>query len=64
MEVDASVGYGAFAELVQLVTPMEVLDRLLKADGDEDAEDDSREVDEEVAACGGGMVGWVDIDHG
>jgi hypothetical protein len=42
---------------------VEVLDGLFEADGDEDAEDDSREVDEEVAACGGGVMGWVDIDH-
>ena len=35
---------------------VEVLDGLLKADGDEDAEDDRGEVDEEVAACGGGVV--------
>ena len=42
---------------------MEVLNGLLKADGDEDAEDDGREVDGEVAACGGGVVRRVDIDH-
>jgi hypothetical protein len=36
---------------------------LLEADGDEDAEDDDAEVDEEVAACDGGVLGWVDVDH-
>jgi hypothetical protein len=34
---------------------VEVLDGLLEADGDEDAEDDDDEVDEEVAACNGAV---------
>ena len=45
------------------MTMVEVLDCLLEADGDEDAEDDCAEMDEEIAACGGGVVGWVDVDH-
>jgi hypothetical protein len=50
--------------LCDLVAVVEVLDGLLKADGDEDAEDDGGEVDEEVAAGSCGVVRWVDIDHG
>jgi hypothetical protein len=45
------------------MTMVEVLDGLLEADGDEDAEDDGGQVDEEVAAGSGGVVGRVDIDH-
>jgi hypothetical protein len=36
---------------------------LLEADGDENAEDDGGEMDEELAACGGGVMRWVDVDH-
>jgi hypothetical protein len=50
--------------LGDLVAVVEVFDSLLEADGDEDAEDDGHEVDEEVAACGGGVMWWVDVDHG
>jgi hypothetical protein len=64
VKADVGVSDGAFAKLVQLMAPMEVLDGLLKADGDEDAEDDGGQMDEEVAACGGGVVRRVDVDHG
>jgi hypothetical protein len=49
---------------MELMEPVEVLDGLLEADGDEDAEDDDAEVDEEVAAGDGGVLRWVDVDHG
>ncbi len=39
-------------------------DRLLKADDDEQAEDDGGDVDEEVAPGVGGMMGRVDVKHG
>jgi hypothetical protein len=39
---------------------VEVLDGLLEANGDEEAEDDGGDVDEEVAPRGGGVVGgWT-----
>ena len=64
VEVDASVGDGAFAELVQLVALMEVLEGLLQAESDEDAEDDGADVDEEIGPGVVGFVRWVDVDHG
>ena len=53
-----------FASLVREVTVMEVLDGLFEADGDEEAQDDSGDVDEEVSPCAGGVVGRVDVEHG
>jgi hypothetical protein len=43
---------------------VEVLDGLFEADGDEESEDDGGDVDEEVAPGAGGVVGWVDVEHG
>jgi hypothetical protein len=40
------------------------LDRLLQADGDEQADDDGGDVDEEVFPGVGGLVGRVDVEHG
>jgi hypothetical protein len=37
---------------------------LFEAYGDEEAEDDGGDVDEEVAPGAGGVVGWVDVEHG
>jgi hypothetical protein len=54
-------GFAGFGHLMLVV---EVLDGLLEADGDEDAEDDDEEVDEEVAAGDGGVLWWVNVDHG
>jgi hypothetical protein len=51
------------ARLGYLMPVVEELDGLLEADGDEDAEDDRGEVNEEVAARGGGVVRWMDVDH-
>jgi hypothetical protein len=50
-----------FLELVALVTVVDGFDSLLETDSDEQAEDDGCDVDEEVAPCGGGMVGGVDV---
>jgi hypothetical protein len=53
-------GFAGFAEFVVLV---DALDELLEADGDDEADDDGRDVDEEVAPGVGGGVGWVDVEH-
>jgi hypothetical protein len=50
-----------FLELVALVTVVDGFDGLFQPDRDEEAEDDGCDVDEEVAPCGGGMVGGVDV---
>jgi hypothetical protein len=42
---------------------VQVLNGLLKADGDEDAEHDDEEVDEEVALRHRGVLRRVDVDH-
>jgi hypothetical protein len=53
-----------FLELTTLVAVMDELDGLLKANGDEQAEDDGGDVNEEVAPGAGGVVSWVDVEHG
>ena len=53
-----------FAGLAQLVVLMDALDGLFETDGDQEAEDDSGDVDEEVAPGAGGVVGRVDVEHG
>jgi len=50
-----------FLELVALVTVVDGFDGLFQPYRDEEAEDDGCDVDEEVAPCGGGMVGGVDV---
>jgi len=45
------------------VTMMEVFDGLLETDGDEQTDDDGRDVDEEVFPGVGGFVGRVDVEH-
>src|SRR5665213_835082 len=42
---------------------VDVLHRLLKTDGDEDAKYDGEEVNEEVPARDGAVVGRMDVDH-
>jgi hypothetical protein len=42
---------------------MEVLDGLLEADGDEEADGDGGDVDEEVGPSVFGLVRGVDIEH-
>jgi hypothetical protein len=57
-------GRERLARVGDLVTVVEVFDGLFEADGDEQADDDGGDVDEEVALGGGGVVGWVDVEHG
>jgi hypothetical protein len=52
------------AGLPHLAVMVNGLDGLLEADGDEEADDDGGDVDEEVAPGVGGVVGWVDVEHG
>jgi hypothetical protein len=49
-----------FADLRLMVQP---LDRLLQADGDEQANHDCGDVDEEVFPAVDGFVGCVDVEH-
>jgi hypothetical protein len=51
-------------EFVALMIVMNGFDRLLKSDGDEQADADGGDVDEEVSPGGGGVVGGVDVEHG
>ena len=53
-----------FLELVALMAVMEGFDGLFEADGDEETDDDGGDVDEEVSPGAGGVVGWVDVEHG
>jgi hypothetical protein len=65
---DRDVSFGFRAHLLyqhlSLVAMVEVLDCLLEADGDEQANTDGGDVDEEVAPGVGGGVGRVDVEHG
>ena len=49
-----------FLELMALVAVVDELDGLLERDSDEQTDDDSDDVDEEVAPCIGGVVRRVD----
>jgi hypothetical protein len=51
------------AGFVELMAMVKELDGLLKADGDEQADDDGRDVGEEVSPGVGGRVGRVDVEH-
>ena len=51
------------AGLGDLVAVVDVLDGLLEAYGDEEAENDGGDVDEEIAPGAGGVVWWVDVEH-
>ena len=53
-----------FLQLMTLMPVVEELDRLFEADGDEQADNDGGDVDEEVAPVVGGVVRWVDVEHG
>src|SRR5258708_17070369 len=64
VEVKAGIGDEALAQLAELMLMMEVLDGLLEADGDEEAEDDGGDVDEEVTPGGGGVVRRGDAGRG
>jgi hypothetical protein len=63
-EVKVGVGEDALSHVVELMAMMEVLDGLLEADGDDEAEDDGGDMDEEVSPGIGGVVGGVDVEHG
>jgi hypothetical protein len=52
------------ARLRDLVTMVEELDGLLQSDGNEQADDDGRDMDEEVFQGVDGFVGSVDVEHG
>ena len=59
-EVKVGVGEDALSHVVELMAMMEVLDGLLEADGDDEAEDDGGDMDEEVSPGIGGVVGgWT-----
>jgi len=58
-EVKVGVGEDALSHVVELLAMMEVLDGLLEADGDDEAEDDGGDMDEEVSPGIGGVVGGV-----
>ena len=62
--VEFIVDVEVFFELMALVAMVDELDRLLKADGDEEADDDGGDVEEEVTPGVGGVVGRVDVEHG
>jgi hypothetical protein len=51
-------------EFDALVAMNQSLDGLFKPDGDQEADDDGRDVDEEVSPGVGGVVGWVDVEQG
>jgi hypothetical protein len=53
-----------FREFGALITMMDCFDHLFKAYGDEEADDDGGDVDEEVAPSAGGVMRWMDIEHG
>jgi hypothetical protein len=62
--VVASIALEGNLQFMALMVMMEILDGLLEADGDEEADDDGGDVDEEVAPGVGGGVGWVDVEQG
>jgi hypothetical protein len=64
VKVKAGVSEDALSHVVELMLMMEVLDGLLEAYGDEEADDDGGNVDEEVSPGGGGVVSGVDVEHG
>jgi hypothetical protein len=63
-EVDPELVAQVVFELVALMKVVEVLDSLLEADSDEEADRDGRDVDEEVSPGVFGFVGSVDVEHG
>ena len=53
-----------FAGFGDLMAVVEVLDGLLEADGEEEADDDGADVDEEVCQVVVGLLRGVDVEHG
>src|SRR5215472_2490398 len=62
-EIGAEFFAKMFFELITLMKMMEVLDCLLEADGDEEADGDGGDVDEKVGPGVFGFVRDVDINH-
>jgi hypothetical protein len=65
-EADVAFGFNAHLlnEGVSFAAVVDGFDGLLEADGDEQTDADGGDVDEEVAPGVGGVVGWVDVEHG
>jgi len=61
--VGIALAYEGLSCFSHLMSVMYVFDGLLKADCDEDAEDNDAEMDEEVAQCERTVVRRVDVDH-
>ena len=64
MEIQLSLSAQGFAGLGHLAVMVDGLDRLLKADGDEQSDTDGGDVDKEVFPGVGGFVGRVHVEHG
>ena len=62
-DVQVAYAFGAQVgfELMALMAVVGVLDSLIEADGDEQAEADGAHVDEELFPGKDGVVGWVDF---
>ena len=63
-KVVLGLGVYVFDQNISFVYAMEIFHCLLQADGDEQAEDDGRDVNEEVSPGGGGVVSGMDVEHG
>ncbi len=63
VEVLLRLGMHLELEILALVVVMDGFDRLLEADGDEEADADGGDVDEEVAPGMGGLMGRVNVEH-
>ena len=62
-DVLAALEIKGFPSQLELLALLEVLDRLLDADGDEQANYDGCDVNEKVAPGVGGVVRRVDVEH-
>jgi hypothetical protein len=64
IEVDAHLVLDILAGVAGLVAVVDVLDGLLQADCDDQAQNNGGDVDEEVAPGTGGVVGGMHVEHG
>ena len=62
-EILFAFGLKGGASLRDLMAMVDVLDGLLKADGDEDAEDDDEKMSEEIAEGESAVVCRMDVNH-
>src|SRR6266702_194651 len=62
--IQVAFGSELFASFAGQMEVVEIFDRLLKADRDEQAEDDGGDMDEELFPAIGGVVCGVDVEHG